>query len=163
MRLKITKDSCSGARVGDSGPVLFLQAKQNSAGVFGSFCPNIGDYTGVKSTNGFAISTITEKQEAPNSSVCADGLVVDHQYVELDRVIKNGPAFTVKYKIVRTCKSPEYQGVTCSKEYGGVAFHETHRIWPAVPENYTQLAAGCTAALQTCSSCHAGLNNLFAP
>ncbi|MBX7137917.1 MAG: hypothetical protein K1X83_08040 [Oligoflexia bacterium] len=151
--LNLVKDTCTGDGPG-SGPVLFLQIRQTEAGVFGEFCPAIGSYSGVRSGSGFVISGEGQLSENPAQSMCDDGKVEEHQYIEMTRVVDPLAAFNVSFKWLHSCSSQSSGDKSCIKEYSGIAFHETHILWPPVSENRHELPVGCGMALQNCADCH---------
>ncbi len=162
LSLKLTADTCDANPI-TTGPVLFLQIKQTASGVFGSFCPTAGDFSGMRGGNGFVMSTAREFSEEPSTSVCADGKVKEVQFVQMDRAVQGSAAYSVSLKMVRSCTSPESGAATCIREYSGAAFLETHTIWPKVSENILEMTPNCGDALKTCASCHSSLKDLPPP
>lgn len=157
LSVKLVKDTCNPNTTLGAGPVLFLQVKQNDAGVFGQFCPNLGSFSGIKSGPGIVMSGVESFSEPVSDSMCDDGKLQVHKYVEMTRLIDSNPTFSVTYKQLSNCTSPGSGSVSCVREYVGIAFHETHTIWPGVSDNITELAAGCTTALKRCVNCHPSL------
>ncbi|MBN8548002.1 MAG: hypothetical protein J0M12_01665 [Deltaproteobacteria bacterium] len=150
--LTITKNTCD-PNPPAGGPVLFLEVKQNSAGVFGQFCPSIGSFSGIRSGGGLVMSALSNFTQAPQDSMCDDGKVQRHQYLELTKVVDGATGFSAKYTQVESCPTAS-SNATCTRQYSGVAFYETHTIWPVVSEDLNQLAPNCNTALTRCVECH---------
>ncbi len=162
MRLKLVKDTCSGIPHSD-GPALFVQIKQNDSEVFAEFCPTLGKFSGVSAPNGFTVSSLDEGGHLASLSVCGEGNVRDHQFFEFSEVIGGSAAYNVRYSIVRRCLDASAPVESCVREYTGIAFHETHTLWPPVADKIDEMPNGCSMALTRCSICHPELTNLLPP
>lgn len=161
VNLKSVKDTC-GSFLSGIDPVLFLQVRETEAGVFGDFCPSLGQLSGINTPNGFVISALSESdvaQDVPaaQQTLCAEGKIRTQQVFEFNQVVDGGKAFSVTYSRVRSCSSEASGAATCIVKFEGIGFHETHPIWPPVPENITTLPQGCAVAMTKCADCHEGL------
>ena len=157
LRLKLIKDSCDNLPH-QGHQALFLQIKQTNDGLFGDFCPSFGELSGIRAKNRMTISGIEDIQKLTENSMCTDGKVRRHQYVELSRVVDGSAAYVAKLRQIESCTTAGETEKTCSREYSGIGFLETHMIWPKVPEAIGEMPDGCTMALTTCEECHPGIN-----
>ena len=157
LTLTLTSSTCGDSIIG--GPTLFLEVKQNSSGVFGQLCPSVGTFSGTRNASRLTVSGIANYSENPAQSLCDDGQVQRHQYLEMSRVVDGDTAFSVLYTQIFSCPSAGSYS-SCSRKYTGIGRHETHQIWPIVSDDLHQLASGCSAALNTCVDCHPELAGL---
>lgn len=158
LRIKQIKDTCSGIPV-SGNLALFLQVKENANGIFANFCPSTVDLQGSRSGYGLSASGTELTTVLPVTSICPDGNVSQTRQVTLTQALSGSTGFTATYKVIQICMSPAYEGKTCSREYSGIAFHETHTIWPSVSDNVLALQSACSVATQRCVECHSNFNN----
>lgn len=160
-RLKINKvdDSC-----GKFGPktdlVLFLQLSQHGDAIFGDFCPGLGLLTGIKNNSSISIFRAEMAIEARGALACADGKVEVTKRLQMDRILQDSPSYVVQLSDIRRCSDISQGALTCTTTLSGIAFPETHEIWPSVEKNTSLLQSACSVALDRCSECH---DNLSAP
>ena len=157
--VKRTKDSCGGIS-GPDGPVFFVQVVEQNGAVYTDFCPSTGRHSGVKTEGGFSTVHTEVVRSSTNALSCSDGMVERTEHLELNRALDGSPGFTARLVIVQRCPG-EIEGVlSCNTEYTGVAFSETHPIWPPVAHNASLTTGACQQALQTCANCHENLAGL---
>lgn len=153
-----TKDTC-GNQSGRSGPVFFLQVVQHGQAVYGDFCPSIGRLSGVRTGSGFSASLTSQTNDFASNLGCKDGIVEQHQQLELSSAVSGANAYTARLVTVLRCPAEDEGARSCTIEYNGIAFSETHPFWPSVDANVSNMAAGCGTALTRCKDCHENLSN----
>lgn len=149
---KSIKDTCSHTNIGAG--TLFLQVRDNSDGVFGEFCPQIGRYSGTRTEGGFLLSGTEILDSTSDAAICGGGAVERYETVELSKVVNDTPFFTANYSVIFRCLNTQAAGSACTKQYTGVAFYETHPIWPPAAEDISTFPMGCGQALTKCVDCH---------
>lgn len=154
---KVIRDTCS-ATPAIGGGTFFLQLRQSESGVAGQFCPSIGVYTGYRAGNGFVLSTSEEFDSIGGIDFCGDAEVKKQQFVELQQIVKGSPSFLANYRTHYRCLAGEFSGTTCIREFSGIAFLETHTIWPPVADNIDQQESLCEIASTRCRECHTFLD-----
>lgn len=160
LSLSVGKDTCEHESQGSAGPVLFLQLKQSTDVIYADLCPSNGTLTGTRAAATINIANEKSLNELPQVSFCENGEVKRSQHLQMSRAVVGAGAFTVNYTVIDSCPGGSSAGRTCVREYRGTAFHETHKIWPAVADSFTGLLDGCRAALHTCVDCHPELAGL---
>lgn len=157
-RIRLTKvrDSCDDTKSLD-GPVLFLQVNQKDKAVFADFCPSLGQLVGTRSGSGLLVSRTENVVESNGPLDCSDGQIGRTDQLEFSPIVKGTYTFAGKYSIVRRCLTGEEATKSCTIEYSGVGFFETHPIWPKVDPNINFIKASCKTALHTCVECHPNL------
>lgn len=160
-RIRLTKvrDRCNDT-VSDTGPVLFLQVNQKDKGIFTDFCPSLGQMTGVRAGSGFTASRTATITESDSPLSCSDNLIEKTQQLTLSPVVEPGAAFNAVYEIIRRCVTGDEATKSCTIQYSGVAFYETHEIWPDVDPNINMIRASCQTALHSCVECHPNLKDI---
>lgn len=157
LNLSKKKDTCSSFPTFGGKLTLFLQIKENSDGAFASFCPTSMDLKGSRTGFGLTVAGTTNQTVDVDSTICPDGKIAATKQVELTQSLEGATMFSVTYKVVHVCQTASYRGITCSQEFSGIAFPETHIMWPAVPNNIMDLDLGCAEASKRCVGCHPNL------
>lgn len=135
---------------------LFLQITQNGLMVNGSFCPDIGSFSGYRKDSKVMLSAYVNTTSRPSFFVC-NGIVSRREFVTVEEVIPGGGAFNSSYTIITQCTEGTRITNSCIQEFSGVAFAETHEFWPEVSYDQNYLAKGCAEAQKSCSKCHSEL------
>ena len=98
--------------------------------------------------------------EISSPLACADGMVERSEHLELSRAVDGGSGFNARMVVVQRCPGINEGMLSCTTEYTGIAFHETHTIWPDHAVNASAMEYSCGEALKTCSECHDNLKGI---
>jgi hypothetical protein len=153
---KLTKNTC-GFSKGAASSTLFLQVRESDSALFGEFCPSIGFFAGSQTADGVVLAHSATESKIANLGLCTTEPVEHQEILELKRMINDDPLFSATFRSTYRCVSPGEGSKSCIIELSGIAFPETHKLWPPVSANITELHGGCSVALTRCADCHPGL------
>lgn len=163
-RVKLNKkiDDCKSTGLGN-GPALFVQINQKKTGVWADFCPSVGRLVGVSRDGGINVTQTEVSRFGLNPLNCTDGIVEVTQSFEMVPVVDGVGAYSARYTTVQRCPNVEESDRTCTSDFRGIVFPETHPLWPAVDPRVEMMGKLCSKALTTCEECHDELKGVFPP
>lgn len=159
LRFLSKKDSCNKV-TRKEGPVFFIQIRQRGLAAFADFCPSLDRMTGSRTSEGINVTLTKEVSELTNPLNCSNGVVEVTRHLEMTQMYNGSKGYDARMVEVRHCPEQSEATRSCTVEYTGVGFRETHSIWPAVSNNISEMLTGCQQALQTCVSCHPSFEDI---